>query len=137
MELDRSKFKHIGSQVVFEEPGQILSPERISIDDDVLFMCGVYISPAGSHVTIGSHTHFAPYSVLYGPLTIGRHCAVAAHVVFASIGHGYDRVDVPMVEQTPQKKEIVLEDDVWVGANAVVVGGVPARVLRDRRVPRS
>ena len=62
--------------------------------------------------------------MLYGPLTIGNHVAVAAHVVFASVGHGYDRIDIPMEEQKVQKKEIVVEDDVWFGANAVVIGGV-------------
>ncbi len=164
MIIDREKFKHIGTNVVFEEPAKILDPERISIDDDVLFMHGTYISPCGKHVVIGSHTHFAPYAVLYGPLIIGKYCAIAAHVVFASVGHGYERVDIPMVEQKTQTKEIVLEDDVWIGANAVVVGGVrigtgsivgagavvtkdvppfsvvggtPARVIRDRRAAKS
>ena len=163
MAIDQSTFKRIGKNVTFEELAHILSPERISIDDDVTFMHGIYISPCGEHVVIGSNTHFAPYAVLYGPLTIGKNCAIAAHVVLASVGHGYDRVDIPIVKQRAQTKEIVLEDDVWIGANAVVVGGVrigtgsivgagavvtkdvppfnvvggvPARVIRDRRVER-
>tara|TARA_Y100000588_G_scaffold373868_2_gene448235 strand:- start:5023 stop:5508 length:486 start_codon:yes stop_codon:yes gene_type:complete len=121
---DQTKLKAIGQNVRFEDDVRLLHPERISIGDDVMFMYGVYLSPAGSEITIGSNTHFAPYGVLYGPLTIGDNVAVAAHVVFASIGHGYDRTDIPMVEQPAQKKEIVIEDDVWIGANAVVIGGV-------------
>jgi acetyltransferase-like isoleucine patch superfamily enzyme len=163
MIIDRSMFKHIGTNVIFDEPAQILGPEHISIDDNVHLMHGIYISSCGKQVVIGSNTHFAPYAVLYGPLTIGKHCAIAAHVVLASVGHGYDRVDIPMVKQPAQTKEIVLEDDVWIGANAVVVGGVrigtgsivgagavvtkdvppfsvvggvPARVIRDRRKER-
>ena len=93
------------------------------IGDDVAFHNGVFVNPCGAWVDIGSHTHFAPYSVLYGPLTIGNYVAVAAHVVFASVGHGYDRIDIPMVKQRVQKREIVVEDDVWFGANAVVIGG--------------
>lgn len=164
MAVDRSQFKHIGTNVQFDEPAHILSPECISIDNDVHFMPGIYISPCGKNVVIGSNTHCAPYACLYGPLIIGKHCAIAAHVVLASVGHGYDRVDIPMVEQQAQTNEVVLEDDVWIGANAVVVGGVrigtgsivgagavvtrdvppfsvvggvPARMLRDRRVARA
>ena len=87
---DQTKLKAIGQNVRFEDDVRLLHPERISIGDDVMFMYGVYLSPAGSEITIGSNTHFAPYGVLYGPLTIGDNVAVAAHVVFASIGHGYD-----------------------------------------------
>ncbi len=160
MEPDRTGLKAIGKNVRFEDDVRLLSPERVSIGDDVLLMYGVYVSPCGAHITIGSNTHFAPYGVLYGPLTIGSNVAVAAHVVFASVGHGYDRVDVPMVDQPTTSRQIVIEDDVWIGANAVIIGGVtvgtgtivgagavvtkdvppfsvvggtPARVIRDRR----
>ena len=160
MEPDRTGLKAIGKNVRFEDDVRFLSPERVSIGDDVLLMYGVYVSPCGAHITIGSNTHFAPYGVLYGPLTIGSNVAVAAHVVFASVGHGYDRVDVPMVDQPTTSRQIVIEDDVWIGANAVIIGGVtvgtgtivgagavvtkdvppfsvvggtPARVIRDRR----
>ena len=104
--------KNTGPEVV-EDDVRILSPERVSVADNVLFMYGVYLSPCGAHISIGSNTHFAPYGVLYGPLTIGNNVAVAAHVVFASVGHGYARVDIPMVEQPTTKKEIVIENDVW------------------------
>ena len=124
MPIDPSEFKSIGEDVTFDELVSIRSPELITIGDDVQFQRGVIANPAGTYIDIGSHTHFAHYSVLYGPLTIGTHCAVAAHVVFASIGHGYARTDIPMIEQPVMKKKIVLEDDVWIGANAVIIQGV-------------
>ena len=164
MSIDLNLFKSVGDNVTFDDICEVLAPERISIGDDVHFYRGVYLSPCGEHIDIGPHTHFAPYGCLYGPLTIGSHCAIAAHVVFASVGHGYARTDIPMVEQKVLKKEIVLENDVWVGANAVitqgvtigegtivgagavvtrdippysVVAGAPARVIRDRKTEES
>lgn len=124
LEIDRSAFKAIGESVHFDPLVDIRHPELVRVGDDVAFHNGVFVNPCGAWVDIGSHTHFAPYSVLYGPLTIGNYVAVAAHVVFASVGHGYDRIDIPMVKQRVQKREIVVEDDVWFGANAVVIGGV-------------
>lgn len=161
MSIDLTQLKSVGEDVSFDDCCQVLSPDKVTIGSDVHFYRGVYLSPCGTHIDIGSHTHFAPYGVLYGPLTIGTHCAVAAHVVFASVGHGYDRTDIPMVEQPTTKAEIVLENDVWIGANAVIIGGVtigegsivgagsvvtkdvppysvvggtPARVIRNRKV---
>jgi acetyltransferase-like isoleucine patch superfamily enzyme len=124
MSIDLTQFNSVGENVSFDESCEVLSPDRVSIGSNVEFYRGVYLSPCGTHIDIGSHTHFAPYCALYGPLTIGTHCAIAAHVVFASVGHGYSRTDVPMVEQPVTKNEIVLENDVWIGANAVVIGGV-------------
>ena len=124
MSIDLTQFNSVGENVSFDESCEVLSPDKVSIGSNVEFCRGVYLSPCGTQIDIGSHTHFAPYCALYGPLTIGTHCAIAAHVVFASVGHGYSRTDVPMVEQPVTKSEIVLENDVWIGANAVVIGGV-------------
>ncbi|MBT4138037.1 MAG: acyltransferase [Candidatus Latescibacteria bacterium] len=121
-EIDKLKQK--GEKVEFWSDVDILHPELVSIGNDVAFHNGVFLSPCGQWITIGDHCHFAPYCVLYGPLTIGNHVAVAAHVVFASVGHGYDRIDIPMVQQKTEKAEIIIEDDVWIGANAVIIGGV-------------
>ena len=124
MSIDLTKFKSVGEAVTFDDISEIMSPDRITIGSNVHFYRGAYLSPCGAHIDIGAHTHFAPYCVLYGPLTIGTHCAVAAHTVFASVGHGYSRTDIEMVNQPTTKNEIVLENDVWIGANAVVIGGV-------------
>ena len=124
MSVDLTQYKSVGANVTFEEICEVLSPEKVSIGSNVQFFRGVYLSPCGTHIDIGSHTHFAPYCTLYGPLTIGTHCAVAAHVVFASVGHGYAQTDIPMVAQPTTRREIVLENDVWIGANAVVIGGI-------------
>lgn len=123
-EFDITQLQAMGKHVSFDPGVDIQQPERIRVGDHVHFYRGVYLSPCNEWITIGDHCHFAPYGILYGPLTLGNHVAVAAHVVFASVGHGYDRIDIPMVNQATAKKEIIVEDDVWIGANAVIIGGV-------------
>jgi acetyltransferase-like isoleucine patch superfamily enzyme len=154
------RFKHLGQNVDFRDNVRIYQPEKISIGDNVKFYYGVYVEPAGAEIVIGSNSHFAPYTVMYGPLEIGEGCCVAAHVVLASVGHSQDPVDVPFHKLPAVKKMIVIEDNVWIGANAVilqgirigtgsiigagavvthdvepysVMGGVPARLIRKRK----
>jgi galactoside O-acetyltransferase len=117
------RIKSMGKNVEFYPGVTVMFPEKLSIGDDVLFNVGVHIQ-ASQEVTIGSKTHFAPYCILYGPLEVGNKCAVAAHTVFAAIGHTYDQPDVPFVDLPARSVKIVLEDNVWIGANAVIIAGV-------------
>ena len=43
--------------------------------------------------------------------------------IFSS-NHGMSRTDIPMNIQPIKEKDIVIGDDVWIGANSVVVAGV-------------
>ena len=86
LEIDRSAFKAIGESVHFDPLVDIRHPELVRIGDDVAFHNGVFVNPCGAWVDIGSHTHFAPYSVLYGPLTIGRLCGGGGTCGFCECG---------------------------------------------------
>ena len=117
------RLKRIGTDVTFMQYVTIMSPQNLSIGNNVLFNIGVHIQ-ASADITIGDNTHFAPYCILYGPLEVGNKCAVAAHTVFASIGHTYDQPNTPFVDLPAMAEKIVLEDNVWIGANASIIAGV-------------
>ena len=117
------QFKSAGENTIIAQNVDILDPQCLSVGDNVEFKYSCHLE-VREGITIGSNTHFAPFCVLYGPLEIGMNCAFAAHCTFASVGHGYERTDIPMVQQPPTSRKIVIEDDVWFGANCVVVGGV-------------
>lgn len=121
--MNKNCLKSFGKSLKINDSVKILVPENLSVGDHVEFKQGVYIE-AYSDITIGSNTHFAPYCVLYGPLEIGKNCAFAAHTTVASVGHGHSETTIPMVEQKTTSKKVIVEDDVWVGANAVILGGV-------------
>lgn len=121
--FDVSKFKKVGENFKFAEMVKVWCPENVSIGNNVFLNYGVYLE-AGQEIEIGDNTHFAPYGVAYGPLKVGNNCAFAAHVVLASVGHSYHDASIPMVQLPAQSKKIIIKDNVWLGANAVVVGGV-------------
>lgn len=105
----------------------------IDIRDGAVIDSFVKIKPAGGEgdLVIGENTVINSGCVLYtgNGVRIGRHCAIAANCTFAATNHDFRDRDRPIVEQgfLPGKGGIVLEDDVWVGANVVLLDGAVLR----------
>ncbi|MGX5819042.1 acyltransferase [Chitinophaga lutea] len=75
-------------------------------------------------VRIGHHTRIGIGNVLIGPVQVGNHVIFAQNIVLSGLNHGYENPDVPISLQDCTTKEIIVEDDCWIGANAVVTAGV-------------
>ena len=60
----------------------------------------------------------------YGGITIGDHCLMGRGASFFAGGHTFDRPELLIVEQPIAAAAIVVDDDVYFGLNAVVLGGV-------------
>lgn len=96
----------------------------------------------------------------FGSIEIGNEVMIGPNVVIRASNHKTERHDISMKQQGQTGGAIVIGDDVWIGANTVVVtgvtigshvvigagsvvsrnipdyafaAGVPARVIRDRR----
>lgn len=74
----------------------------------------------GKWVFINQHTVF---STPMG-MKIGDFVMIGPYCLFASVHHKFDGYRLPMLLQKPVIKPIVIEDDVWIGAKATVLGGV-------------
>ena len=110
-------------------------------------------------VEFGAHCTVNPYAMISGKVRCGDGVRIASHVSIVGFNHGFDDPSVPIYRQKHETLGIVIEDDVWIGANAVlldgvtvgrgaviaagavvskdvppmaIVGGVPARVVRYR-----
>ncbi|MAX27191.1 MAG: hypothetical protein CMJ19_22065 [Phycisphaeraceae bacterium] len=99
---------------------------ELIIDDHVTLYPGVYLSIGRgekSFIHIGHHSHCAPYAALYGHggLEIGPYCNIAAHTVFATVGHNHHIVNCPMAQAPGVIGPITLEQDIWIGANATIL----------------
>lgn len=113
----------------------------IEIGDDCAINTNVQIGAAGGKIVIGNCVMIAP------------------NVVLRAVNHDMRRGPVPMRHRAPVGGKITIEDDVWIGSNAVItadvtiargtvvgagavvntstepysiVGGVPARKIGER-----
>ncbi len=75
-------------------------------------------------VLIGHHTLIGMGNVLIGPIKIGNNVIFAQNIVASALNHDYKDVTVPIYEQKIITKPIIIEDDCWVAANAVITAGV-------------
>jgi len=75
-------------------------------------------------VSIGNRTRIGLGNVLIGPVNIGNDVMFAQNVVLSGLNHGYEDINIPPSLQKVNTKPIVVEDQVWIGANAVVTAGV-------------
>ena len=57
-------------------------------------------------------------------ITIGRHAMIAAGCRFVDSAHGFADRSVPMIRQRGENATITIEEDVWIGAQVVVLKGV-------------
>lgn len=75
-------------------------------------------------VVIGARSLVGLSNVLIGPLSIGNDVIIAQNVVLSGLNHGYSDVGRPIKDQPCTTAEIVIGDEVWIGANAVITAGV-------------
>jgi len=79
-------------------------------DDDVLL---------GDNSGIGSNCS------IQGPTKIGKNVMMGPDVIILTSNHNFDRIDIPMIEQGfYPRKQVIIEDDVWIGARAIILPGV-------------
>lgn len=75
---------------------------------------------------IGDGSSVNPFCLLngYGGLRIGRDVRIASHTVILSSSHEHASSALPIAEQGIAVRGTHIGDDVWIGAHAVIVGGV-------------
>ncbi|MCR5176192.1 MAG: UDP-3-O-(3-hydroxymyristoyl)glucosamine N-acyltransferase [Anaerovibrio sp.] len=113
-----SEDAHIGKDVTIGEGVTILP--FAYVDDHAVIGDGVTIYP---HVYVGQYSEIGDYTVLYSSVTIREHCKVGKRVIIHSSavigadGFGFTTKD-GIHTKVPQVGNVVLEDDVEIGAHA-------------------
>ena len=106
---------------------------RISIEDGVVIDAFVKIKPTGGtgDVRIGRNSYINSGVVIYSGngVTIGADVLIAANCTIAAVNHEFRARDRKIVEQRfqPSRGGIVIEDDIWIGANCVILDGAILR----------
>ena len=82
------------------------------------------INNAVGDVTIGDFTRIGIHCTVIGPVCIGNNVNLAQGITVTALNHNFDDVTKRIDEQGVSTKPVVIGDDVWIGANAVILPGV-------------
>ena len=82
------------------------------------------INNAVGEITIGNHTRIGLGNTIIGPVMIGNNVILAQNVVISALNHNFEDVLTTINQQGVKTDQIIIEDDVWVGANSVILSGV-------------
>ena len=115
----------------------------------------------GEEVMIGDKSGIGKNALIPHNIIIGDYVMIAQDLFVVANNHHFERTDVPMLLQgSPNFKQVIIEDDVWIGARVIInpgvhigrgsiigagsvvtknvgineiVGGVPAKLIRKRK----
>ena len=82
------------------------------------------INNAVGDVIICDHTRIGLHNTNIGPVCIGSHVNLAQGITVTALNHNFTDADKRIDEQGITTKPVVIGDDVWIGANAVILPGV-------------
>ena len=79
---------------------------------------------SGKGIEIGNNSGIGLNCRVAGPLTIGDDVMMAPGVMIFTQNHETKDLSIPMRLQTAPKKKVTIGNDVWLGANALIMPGV-------------
>ena len=83
------------------------------------------------NVFIGRNSYINSGVVIYtgNGIQIGEQVLIAANCTLAPTNHQFSSRELPIIEQKfqPSRGGIIIEDDVWIGANCVILDGAILR----------
>lgn len=121
------RFKSSG-EVFIERGCEFVSPEAMCFEGVVGIGMGSFFAADGGSIEVGDNAAFNTNvhvnASVGGEIKIGRWCIIGPNVVMRTAGHKFDNPNEFIRKQGHVMLDIILGDDVWVGANAVILGGV-------------
>jgi acetyltransferase-like isoleucine patch superfamily enzyme len=109
------------------------SKASIELGDNTRVMRGAYIctytsnSIEGEGVVTGKCCWIGIHAVIasgQGGIFLGDNVLIAPHAILVTGGHDLENVDSPLIEHEYSGLPIHVGNNVWIGANAVILGGV-------------
>lgn len=119
------KFESHGSRCGLESGVSIRGGTRIHLGDRVTVRKGVLIAGSGT-LNIGSRTVVNQDVIIAcrSSITIGEDCMIAPRAYILDVDHDFASRSIPISKQGYRTAPIVVGDDVWIGAYAVLLRGI-------------
>jgi len=119
-------YQHRGKHSVIHRSARMDTPpyRKFSLGDYSVVESFACINNAVGDVLIGDHTRIGLHNTIIGPVTIGSHVNLAQGITITALNHNFDNPEMRIDEQGVSTTPVILGDDIWIGANAVVLPGV-------------
>lgn len=119
-------YQHRGRGAVIHRSVRMDTPpyRRFSLGRKSVIESFSCINNAVGDVIIGDHTRVGLHNTIIGPVTIGSHVNLAQGITVTALNHIFSDSTLRIDEQGVSTTPVVIGDDVWIGANAVVLPGV-------------
>lgn len=101
----------------------IIRGENISIENNVFIHENVQIRGKES-LSIGEGTTINRNTCILDKVRIGKYCSIAPNVVIVGSNHNFNDPVLLIKQQGSSIKGIIIEDDVWIGANTTILDGI-------------
>lgn len=126
MRLLAPLYQHRGKHSVIHRSARMDTPPyRIfSLGDYSVIESFTCINNAVGDVIIGDHTRIGLHNTIIGPVEIGNNVNLAQGITVTALNHNFSDTNKRIDEQGVSTNPVTIEDDVWVGANAVILPGV-------------
>jgi len=119
-------YQHRGKHSVIHRSARMDTPpyRKFSLGDYSVIESFACINNAVGDVLIGDHTRIGLHNTIIGPVKIGNHVNLAQGITVTALNHNFDDTEKRIDEQGVSTNPVTIEDDVWIGANAVILPGV-------------
>ena len=126
MRLLAPLYQHRGKHSVIHRSARMDTPpyRLFSLGDYSVIESFACINNAVGDVIIGDHTRIGLHNTIIGPVEIGNNVNLAQGITVTALNHNFSDTNKRIDEQGVSTNPVTIEDDVWVGANAVILPGV-------------
>lgn len=125
--FDPSNLRSVGENAIFEENILIFHPENISIGTNVYIGHNTVLKAYHvNELLIGDHSWIGQgcYFHAAGGITIGRAVGIGPMVKILSSAHREGPLDIPVIFNELELREVVIEDGSDIGMGSIVLPGV-------------
>jgi acetyltransferase-like isoleucine patch superfamily enzyme len=112
-------------KIIFDDD---LSRGILKISDNFRCEDNIVISPRGGEISIGPNCFIGHNSFLQAfrgtKIEIGKNVLIASGTNIIASNHNFSSINEPIKTQDEIGIGIVIEDDVWIGANVTILDGI-------------
>ena len=119
-------YQHRGRHSVIHRSVRMDTPpyRKFSLGDYSVVESFCCINNAVGDVVIGNHTRVGLHNTIIGPVIIGDNVNLAQGITVTALNHNFSDKEKRIDEQGVSTNPVKIGDDIWIGANAVILPGV-------------